>query len=195
MQWFIEKEGMALGKNILTIYCPNCGRLHVHQAYLCQYCGGKVSIETAKREKDLLFKKRDDQERPDYDLETTSCSGCGATIVFEKSESLSRCEFCGRNLIRKRYAMDSELPQYVIPFGLTRDEAAERLSQWCDQNSGKPEAKHLKTKISTLRGYYLPYKMVQGPVHCTVNKRSGATAFKASGYLKGEFIKLSQAIE
>lgn len=186
-------------KSILNIYCPNCGAPAqfdiVRQIYCCSSCGGKVTIEDAKKEKDEIIKISGKKADKDFGLEISSCSGCGATIIFEENEALSNCEFCGRSLIRKRYVSSSQMPHYVVPFGVTREEAAEKLLQWCERNSKKKEAKHLREKISQLRGYYLPYEMVNGPVNCTVKKSSVTAKYDAYGYLNGEFVNCSKQLD
>lgn len=186
-------------KNILNIYCPSCGAPAkfdiVHQIYRCQNCDGKVTVEDVKKEKDQIVKIHSKKVDKDFKLDITSCSGCGAKIVFEENEALSNCEFCGRSLVRKRYISHSGMPRYVVPFGVTKEEAAEKLLTWCEQNHAKREAKHLKEKISGLRGYYLPYEMVEGPVKCTVKKSSEVAKFEAYGYLNGEFINCSKQLD
>lgn len=186
-------------KNILNIYCPSCGAPAqfdiVHQEYRCSYCGGKVALEKAKNEKSQIRRKYEKFQEKEYALEMTNCSGCGASVVFEEGEALSKCEFCGRSLVRKRYTRDAGLPHYVIPFGVTAKEAQERLSQWCEQNGKTPEAKLLRGKIPQLKGYYLPYEMVQGPVHCSVYKRSEYTKYEADGYLNEEFVNCSGQLD
>lgn len=186
-------------KNILNIYCPNCGSPAqfdiVHQIYHCQYCDSKVTVEDAKKVKDKILKVSNKKAEKDFGLEISSCSGCGATIVFEENEALSNCEFCGRSLVRKRYISHSQMPHYVVPFGITKEEATEKLLEWCKQNRKKKEAKHLREKISQLRGYYLPYEMVNGPVKCSVKKKSVNAKYDAYGYLNGEFINCSRQLD
>ena len=188
-----------MGKSILNIYCPSCGAPAqfdiVRQIYCCQHCDGKVTIESAKKVKEQIIKVNEKKVDKNFGLEISSCSGCGATIVFEENEALSNCEFCGRSLVRKRYISHSKMPHYVVPFGVTKDEATEKLLQWCDKNRTKKEAKHLREKISQLRGYYLPYEMVNGPVKCSVKKSSETAKYEAKGYLNGEFINCSKQLD
>lgn len=190
-----------MGKEILSVLCPNCGAPAkfdiVHQIYRCSHCGGKVKIEDA-RQKKLEFQKAQNEKLKEsaknFEMSTASCSGCGATLVFEKNEAISNCTFCGRSLVREDYVYDSRMPQNVIPFAVTKDEAAKLLTKWCEQNKNKSEAKHLLNKIPKLKGYYLPYKMVRGPVHCTVNKTGETLKFRADGYLNDEFINYSSQL-
>ena len=53
---------------------------------------------------------------------------------------MTGCAFCGRALVRKDYLASDELPELIIPFRLTPDEAKELLLAWCNRNAGKREA-------------------------------------------------------
>lgn len=191
-----------MGKEILSIFCPSCGAPAkfdiIHQIYQCGYCGGKVEIEEARREKVEFQKNQNERIREsakNFEMSTVSCSGCGATLVFEKDEALSNCTFCGRNLVRKDYVYDSKMPKNIIPFAVTKNEAEELLKKWCEQNRNKIEAKHLMENISKLKGYYLPYEMVHGPVYCKVYKIGDYKPFKSDGYLNDEFVNCSSQLD
>lgn len=147
----------------------------------------------------MIYRKRiQDQARvsmEQYPLMTTSCSGCGATLVFEQDEAISSCDFCGKKLVRKKYTHSKDVPEGIIPFAVTQAEAVEKIKQWCDKNKKKKEAKHLLELADQLKGYYLPYQMVRGPVSCQVNKKNNVTKFEASGYLHQEFINCSSQLD
>ena len=135
---------------IVDIHCPSCGAPAnfdiVRQKYVCGYCGGQVGIREAQQSKQGFRKIRAAKLKEDvskFQLYSASCSGCGATVVFEENEALSNCAFCGRSLVRKEYLNTEGMPESVIPFRLTEEEARKCLSDWCAANSGKQEAKHL----------------------------------------------------
>ena len=162
---------------ITDIHCPNCGAPAyfdiVQQTYFCGYCGGRVEIREALRTKQgfrqlCAGKLKIDVKR--FRLFSASCTGCGATVVFEENEALSSCAFCGRSLVRSEYLDTDGLPESVIPFAITESEAQERLREWCSKNKGKPEARKLKNLIPSLKGFYLPYELVRGPVHLKVSR-------------------------
>lgn len=191
-----------MGKDILSIFCPSCGAPAefdiVRQVYRCSYCGGTVKLEDARKAKEHYkskIRQRVRQDAKKYPLMTTSCTGCGATLVFEENEAVSSCDFCGRKLVRKKYSQSKEEPEGIIPFGVTKEEAKEKLIQWCEQNKRKREAKHLLEKIDSLKGYYLPYQMARGPVCCDVNKKNDLAHYKASGYLQEAFVNCSSQLD
>ena len=133
---------------ITDIHCPQCGAPAdfdiVRQMYVCGHCGGTVGISEAQKEKQG-FRKLQREKLKDsvkkYKLFSTSCSGCGAEVVFEENEALSGCPFCGRSLVRTEYLSSKNMPESVVPFGITQKEAEERLEEWCRKNRGKQEAK------------------------------------------------------
>ena len=135
---------------ITDIHCLQCGAPAafdiVKQRYLCSYCGGTVEISEAKQEKqgfrDLQREKLRNSVKK-FRLNRTSCSGCGAEVVFEENEALSDCAFCGRSLVRTQYLNLKNMPESVVPFGITEKEARERLEDWCRKNRRKREAKSL----------------------------------------------------
>lgn len=188
-------------KEILNITCPGCGApAHfdiIHQVYACRYCGGKVGIESALKQKQDFKDARQKKIREtakEYNLIKANCTGCGATLVFEENEALSNCEFCGRSLVRSHYVHDNDIPQSVIPFGLTKDEAKEKLLDWCNANRSKNEAREIKKKIDDLGGCYLPYQMITGPVTIEVQK-SYSSPKTAYGYINDGFINCSKQFD
>ena len=196
-----EKQETAKIK-ITDIHCPSCGAPAkfdiLSQQYLCAYCGGKVGIREALKEKEGFRKIRGDKLKNDvssFRLVKTSCTGCGATVVFEESEALSHCAFCGRSLVRSEYLDTAGLPESIIPFVVTEEEAKERLREWCGKNKGKQEAKHLLPLVGELKGFYLPYELVHGPVHMKVARMDGGKPYSCDGFINDEFINRSKQLD
>ena len=187
---------------ILDIHCPRCGAAAefdiVRQRYVCGYCGGEVEINAALKEKQGFRKMRGNVLKESvrkYKLIHASCNGCGAEVVFEENEALSTCAFCGRNLVRSDYLDARNMPESVIPFGLTPEEARDRLGEWCHANSGKAEAKKLAGLVPELKGFYLPYELVQGPVHMKVSRMDGARSYRCEGFMRDEFVNRSRQLD
>ena len=197
-----EQRGDQRVNPITDIHCLQCGAPAkfdiVKQLYVCGHCGGKVGIGEAQEEK-LGFRNRQrDRLRESvkkYRLFRTSCSGCGAEVVFEENEALSSCAFCGRNLVRTEYLDPKDMPESVIPFGITEKEAAEKLRDWCRMNRNKPEARKLLPLIPELKGFYLPYMLVRGPVHLTVSRMDSDRSYKCEGFMENAFVNCSEQLD
>ena len=125
------------------------------------------------------------------------CGHCGgsAEVVFEENEALSGCPFCGRSLVRTEYLSSKNMPESVIPFGITQKEAEERLEEWCRKNRGKQEAKQLLPLISELKGFYLPYEMVRGPVHMRASRMDAESVYRCEGFMENAFVNCSKQLD
>lgn len=186
----------------IDVHCPSCGAPAnfdiVQQRYVCGYCGGKVGIREVLQVRQGFRELRSAQLQESvaqFDLYSASCSGCGATVVFEENEAMANCAFCGRALVRKKYLRTKNMPEYVIPFRLTQEEAHSRLREWCEHNKRRSEAKHLLPLVSKLKGFYLPYELVRGPVHMQVARMGEGATLSCDGFLNDEFINRSKQLD
>lgn len=193
---------MSDRKRITDIHCPNCGGPAdfdiIRQEYLCGYCGGTVKIDEALKEKQGFRELQSGRLRNSvkaFRLFKANCSGCGAEIVFEEGEAMSSCPFCGRSLVRTDYLDASDMPESVIPFALTQSEAEAALSGWCGRNRLKREARELSGLIKELRGFYLPYEMIRGPVHMRVSRMDGFRKYSCEGFISDEFVNRSSQLD
>lgn len=195
-------KGVMSTNKIADIHCPNCGAPAAYDirsgVYACRHCGGKVTVGAAQEEKRgfrRLQQSRLRESAASYRLQRASCSGCGAEVVFEENEALASCAFCGRALVRREYLHKKDLPEIVIPFQITEEEARECLSRWCEKNRGKKEAKLLKEKTGDLKGFYLPYEFIHGPVACKVRRFSGGGVHMCGGFIDEVFVNCSEQLD
>ncbi len=189
-------------ERIADIHCRQCGAPArfdiVRQTYLCGHCGGKTGIGEAIAQKQSFRRMQSERLKRSvsrFRLFTATCEGCGAEVVFEKDEALANCAFCGRSLVRKEYLNTEGLPESVIPFAVTREEAAECLLRWCRENGAKPEARKLKSLVPELKGFYLPYEMIRGPVHMDASRMDGNSVYHCEGFLDGAFVNRSGQLD
>ncbi len=187
---------------IADIRCPTCGapaRFDIlRQQYCCSYCGGHVGITEALTQKQgfrSIQQERIKQSAKQRRLLHVSCTGCGAELVIEEGEALTSCSFCGRALVRKDYLSSEELPELIIPFRITREEAVFCLEEWCSRNSGKAEAKHLRDVMNSLEGFYLPYELVRGPVNSRVSRMDAGRVYQCNGYVDNIFVNCSRQLD
>lgn len=197
----LERDG-KMSRKITEIYCPNCGAPAkfdiVRQMYVCGYCGGQVGIKEALQEKQgfrAIHREKMNDSFKSYRLMQANCSGCGATLVFEENEALTNCAFCGRSLVRTEYLSANNMPETVIPFRVTESEAKELLAKWCDENRGKAESRKLRPLVPELKGFYLPYELVRGPVGMTVSRMDRGSRYDCEGFINDEFVNRSSQLD
>lgn len=190
-----------IGK-LYDIFCPSCGapahydiRKHM---YNCNYCGSSVGIDSAKRERKgfrEIRRKQMQEYLKQFELQKAACTGCGAEVIFEAGNAVANCAFCGRSLVRKTFVKSDNIPELIVPFAITHDEAKGILADWCSKNKGKKEAQAIRERIKDLKGCYLPYELVRGPVHCSVFRVEGGRAYECGGFVDEVFVNCSQNLD
>ena len=193
---------MGKGGSIADVHCPKCGAPAkydiIRGSYQCGFCGSRVELSEAMAEKQGFREMQQEKIRSSsqrYQLMHAACSGCGAEIVFDENEAMSNCAFCGRALVRKNYTRSKDMPEMILPFRITREEAAGCLSEWCRKNSGKAEAKHLSAGIEGLQGFYLPYELIRGPVRSRVSRMDSSRVYTCGGYVDKVFVNASRQMD
>lgn len=192
---------MAKAYEPLNIYCSSCGAPATFdvagQVYRCAYCGGVTGIREPLAEKQgfrRTHREKLQSKRERFPLVKARCTGCGAQIVFPEGEALTGCAFCGRNLVRQEYLGVEGFPEILIPFKITEDQAKANLLQWCDRNRGKREVREIRKHINGLKGFYLPYELVKGPVSGAISRRE-SRPFRYRGFWDGSFVNTSKQLD
>lgn len=188
--------------SIADVRCPSCGAPAKYDIlsgrYRCAYCGGSVAVSDAMAQKQGFRSIQQAKMRESEALRRmrkASCTGCGASLVFEEGEAISNCAFCGRALVRGDYLASEDLPELILPFRITREEAADCLLEWCRKNARRPEAPQLRAAADSLSGFYLPYELVRGPVRSRVSRMDASRNYYCSGYVDDVFVNCSQQLD
>jgi ribosomal protein S27E len=186
--------------NPLRIYCKNCGAPVafdiVHQTYRCSYCGTDNSIEEVRKEQQTWRQLHQEHlEEPEVPRISCHCPSCGAEVLFPAGEAAAHCEFCGSELVRNELQEQAQMPDFIIPFFIKEDEARQRLMAWAKQNERLPEAKAVLSNIKLFRGYYLPYRLVRGPVAADVSRENCGRVYHCAGCLDGTLVNTTQQLD
>ena len=186
----------------LRIYCKNCGAPAgfdiINQTYRCPFCGGLSGIQEAKQEVYAwrqLQKERIETKADGQNLEEHSCPSCGARFVFRSGEASQTCDFCGSKLIRREFSCPEQMPELIIPFFITPDEARQRMLDWGHKNQKTPEGRSVVSSMNKLHGCYLPYRLVRGPVYGTVTRDGTSRKYQCAGYLEGTAVNTSRQLD
>ncbi|WP_027407503.1 hypothetical protein [Anaerovibrio sp. RM50] len=190
-----------IGK-LYDIHCPSCGAPAYYdirkRMYNCSYCGNSVGIDGAKRERKgfrEISRRKMQESLKNFDLQKAVCTGCGAEVVFDVGHAVANCAFCGRSLVRKAFVNADNIPELIVPFIITIAEAKDILADWCHKNKGKKEAQAIREKIDDLKGFYLPYELVRGPVRCSVFRVEGGRVYECGGFVDEVFVNCSKNLD
>ena len=189
--------------NPLAVYCSSCGAPAsydiVHQNYHCQYCGATTGLrEPVQRLGEWRDAHRMNLLSPENTAEGIhSCSNCGAQVIIPAGEAMGHCEFCGGQFVRRAFATSDELPEVIIPFVLTEEEARNRLKAWATENKKEKEAQTVLSTLQKLNGYYLPYELIRGPVTAEAERMETYSdrKYHCGGFLNGIAVNTSKQLD
>jgi DNA-directed RNA polymerase subunit RPC12/RpoP len=149
------------------------------QSYPCDACGATVEFSpgagTLKcpycgHERALAEVPRQVREHPIEELATLRdkpralvlgearafvCPGCGART--ETDDLSARCQFCATPLVADAEQTERVVPEAVVPFGLDRGAARDRLNSWTSSRWFAPSSLKKVTEAETFKGSYLPH--------------------------------------
>ena len=195
-----RREEEPLSSRPLRIVCHNCGSSAefdiVEQTYRSSYCkqttGLKQKTEKTNTWRKLAFENQRDKR---FDLQRHSCPACGAKVVFQHNESIETCDFCASKLVRSQLNDDEQLPDIIIPFFITEDEAKQRLLEWAKQHKRKKESKNIINHIDKLQAYYLPYRMINGELNGLIQKDGIERIFHCKAHIRNMAVNTSKQLD
>ncbi|MDR2465218.1 MAG: TFIIB-type zinc ribbon-containing protein [Streptococcaceae bacterium] len=97
-------------------------------------------------------------------LDLFSCPNCGAQIVTESTTAATTCIYCHSPVILTGRLSGEFLPEQLIPFTITKEEAEKRLLEWFSKKRFIPKGFINPADIQNLKGVYLPYYLVDSEV-------------------------------
>lgn len=155
--------------NPFQITCKNCGAVAgydiIRQTYRCPYCGELSGVqEVATDVLDWQKLQKNNRKSSKYDGGVCECTACGAEVLFSENETSEKCSFCGGNLVRREFKDEDNIAEVIIPFVLTAQEASVRLHEWAQAYKGSKEGSLILSSTAEPVGWYLPYRLVRGPV-------------------------------
>lgn len=124
------------------------------------------------------------QELPDSQTIACECPNCGARVIVKEHEVAETCIFCQSKVLRSDVQMGEGFPEMLIPFKLNRKQAEKRLDEWIEQHHDKSEAQILKENKKKLKGIYLPYELIRGPIRFVVTRDNSNRYYECGGFLE-----------
>ena len=153
-------------KNPLVIHCMFCGGDQsydiVKQKYCCAHCGSETDIAEKNTEYRNWKNLRQKVVMQDINnVKAFSCPSCGAQTIVSSEEASALCPFCQSTMIDATFS-GNDLPEVIIPFKISLEEAKAKLQEWLNNNRSNPATKALEKNLPHFTGCYLPYHIVRG---------------------------------
>ncbi len=190
----------------MATLCKNCNHALVYDPAIrklsCAYCGSQFAAEEVEsqakkyRETERVMTRDEvfgDDEAAEEFLEgyVYTCSECGGEIVIHGTEASTKCIYCGNpNVVFSRVAKE-KMPDFIIPFSVTREQALASIKQIISRSAFLPkEVKEID--LQDIRGIYLPYWIVNAQHEeaalVRVKSNNGITKYQLMGRTGTMFI-------
>ena len=141
----------------MAVVCSNCsGKLIFNpasQRLECVSCGSKFRPEDVEDKGARLHTKY-------YNTRVYTCSHCGAEVITSDSEASTFCVYCGNPAIVFSRISEEYMPDGLIPFKITKEEAIKNISVNFMKNPFVPQEIKHKLIADNLRGIYVPYWII-----------------------------------
>ncbi|GAB2984506.1 TFIIB-type zinc ribbon-containing protein [Nocardioides montaniterrae] len=158
--------------------CPKCGstdvRLHAATGKLvCLFCRNEWQEQRVEEEFGLgegidqlqgtvIASGAKDIAADVADQVTFKCDGCGAEVIVDTAHSMNaRCHWCRHTLNVNQQIANGAVPDAVLPFKLTKDEAVELIRGFAGKRRLFAHRRFRKEFVpENVLGVYLPYLVV-----------------------------------
>jgi len=162
-----------------TYQCPNCNGVMTFDAatgqLVCEFCGvtfsegehdkaiplGDAPVQAAatdhvKTVEEFLEHAPWKVDAAEYanSVEYT-CPSCGAGVVADQSTVSTECPYCGNNMLVQGIATEKNIPRWVLPFSVTREEAEARMNEHFEHKWYL--SRQFSAALEHMQGVYVPY--------------------------------------
>ena len=165
----------------ITYKCPNCdgGLIFDPESgkYACEYCLSKFSQDELMAESQSAETAQvvDDpvQETESESVQESAliyrCPSCGAEVITDETTAATYCFYCHNPIVLEGKLSGEYLPNGIIPFKITKDEAVEKFHEWIQKKKFVAKGFYSKKNIEKLSGVYFPYWLYDCVTNSTMN--------------------------
>ncbi|MDL2292190.1 hypothetical protein LJC17_01155 [Acholeplasma sp. OttesenSCG-928-E16] len=156
--------------------CPQCGSNLIFnpetQGLYCEHCGFQKEIPAEKTE-ELIFNVDAKFETWSNETHVARCTNCGAEEIIQKNEISITCPFCGTSSVIQTKELSGQKPNGIVPFKLTKNEAAEKVKVWKKKKILAPRKFKDSSKPENIKGVYSPAFTYDADTDSTYTGRLG----------------------
>jgi len=162
----------------ITYKCPNCDADLTFRPdtgdFGCAYCDSAFTGAELER---IMGEQKIIDEQQAYDAgpgeaAIYSCPNCGAEVATDETTAATFCFFCHNPVIMKGRLTGEQAPDRVIPFAFSREEAKEKLIEWCRGRRYIDDGFFSDMQLEKLSGVYFPFYVVNSRVEASLSAQS-----------------------
>lgn len=158
--------------------CPKCGSTDVQLRastgmLVCLFCRNEWHEARVEEEFGLgegidqlegtvIASGAEDIQADAADMLTFKCEACGAEVVVDTAHALNaRCHWCRHTLNVNQQISNGAVPDAVLPFRLTKEEAVEKIREFASSRRLFAHRRFRKEFVpENVLGVYLPYLVI-----------------------------------
>lgn len=158
--------------------CPKCGSTDVQLRastgmLVCLFCRNEWHEARVEEEFGLgegidqlegtiIASGAEDIQADAADVLTFKCEACGAEVVVDTAHALNaRCHWCRHTLNVNQQIPNGAVPDAVLPFRLTKEEAVEKIREFASSRRLFAHRRFKKEFVpENVLGVYLPYLVI-----------------------------------
>lgn len=175
-------EAPTLEAKVRKFPCPACGADVVWSPgaaeLKCPYCGATRALP--KSPGSVTERPIEEGLRAPRDLgwgtarKSVRCTKCGATTTLDPGAAAGACAFCGTPAVVEAPARsDLVRPEGVLPFRISRDDAAGRFRTWLAGLWFRPDDLKSRSSLTKLQGVYVPFWTFDAATHSDWTAEAG----------------------
>ncbi len=155
---------------VISFKCPHCdGELIFDPAsgeYKCEYCLSKFTqadvdkmnqTEMAGSSEDTSKTQMKSEDKTQGGAVIYNCPSCGAEIITDATTAATFCYYCHNPVILSGRLEGKYLPDKIIPFEITKEQAVQTFLDYVGKKKFIPKAFFSKKQIESITGVYFPY--------------------------------------
>jgi hypothetical protein len=135
---------LALSAPVSFLRCEKCQEHLDEDDLFCPNCGDSAPGEEHAPAGRMTVHRFD-------------CTGCGASLTWELEVQGLRCAFCGQAKLEEKAVLQIPPPRLIIPFRIVREQAGALYRAWLGNGIFRPGDLRSESKVTEMRGVYLPY--------------------------------------
>ena len=97
------------------------------------------------------------------------CPSCGAEVITDETTAATYCFYCHNPIVLEGKLSGEYLPNGIIPFKITKDEAVEKFHEWIQKKKFVAKGFYSKKNIEKMSGVYFPYWLYDCVTNSTMN--------------------------
>jgi DNA-directed RNA polymerase subunit RPC12/RpoP len=171
--------------------CPACGGVLSSGEHtgtvICRYCRHSFTYEELKSGtiSDADISVGYDEYR---------CSDCGGVIVTDQNSITSACPYCGNTSVLKDRITGSYRPDYIIPFGITGEQARENFTQVLQNKMVKSSFKR-NFKVEEVTSLFVPFWLYNTDILAELTYEYVAFDKKGNTHKKLKNVKFTESYD